>query len=154
MLLIPAQIRGVSRDVPEAEQGAVPGTRVVTGFLGSLRRQCQRPKHRGGAPKGAINLSAPDGAPLPYGETEGTPKGGPAPVAPGGEALTGSKSRGEGAAGDRQTPVISGARSARIRATWRRYRAGAGGRSSGSGPRSSPSIGRSSRPCARPRTAR
>src|SRR5262245_29821449 len=31
-----------------------------------------RKAHRGGAPKGAINLSAPDGAPLPYfGETEG-----------------------------------------------------------------------------------
>src|SRR5262245_45718940 len=56
IMLIPARIRGVSRDVPEAEQGAVPGTRVVTGFLGSLRRQCQRPKHRGGAQDGAINL--------------------------------------------------------------------------------------------------
>jgi hypothetical protein len=36
-MLIPTRIRGVSRDVPEAEQGAVPGTRVVTGFLGSVR---------------------------------------------------------------------------------------------------------------------
>src|SRR5262245_359816 len=81
MLLIPAQIRGVSRDVPEAEQGAVPGTRVVTGFLGSLRRQCQRPKHRGGAPEGAINLSAPEGGPLPlyWRARKEDQKGGPAP---------------------------------------------------------------------------
>src|SRR4029453_7701411 len=36
---------------------------------------------RGGAPKGAINLSAPDGAPLPLtlGKRKGRPKGGPAP---------------------------------------------------------------------------
>ena len=46
------------------------------------------------------------------------------------------------------------ARSACSRAASRRYRAGAGGRSSASGPRSFPSTARSSRRCARPRTAR
>ena len=45
------------------------------------------------------------------------------------------------------------ARSARNRAAWRRYRAGAAGRSSGADPRSFPSTGRSSRPCAQPQTA-
>ena len=51
-------------------------------------------------------------------------------------------------------PAISAARSARNRAASRRCRAGAAGRSSGSDPRSFPSTARSSRPCARPRTAR
>ena len=49
--------------------------------------------------------------------------------------------------------AISAARSADSPAAWRRYRAGAGGRSSGPDPRSFPSTGRSSRRCARPRTA-
>ncbi len=48
----------------------------------------------------------------------------------------------------------SAAKSARNRASWRRCRAGAGGRSSASDPRSFPSTARSSRPCARPRTTR
>ena len=49
--------------------------------------------------------------------------------------------------------AISAARSAGSRAPWRRYKAGAGGRSSGAGPRSFPSTARSSRPCAPARTA-
>src|SRR5712692_7565386 len=50
--------------------------------------------------------------------------------------------------------IASAARSARNRAGKRRYRAGAVGRSSAAGPRSFPSTGKSSRLCARPRTAR
>ena len=65
MLLIPAQVRGGSRDDPESERGAVPGIRVVTGFLDVDPDIWAGGQHRGGAPKGAINLSAPDGAPLP-----------------------------------------------------------------------------------------
>src|SRR5579875_1063717 len=51
-------------------------------------------------------------------------------------------------------PTICASRSVRSRGASRRYRAGADDRSSASGPRSSPSTVRSSRPCARPRTAR
>ena len=43
----------------------MPGIRVVTGFLDVVLDECAGTTHRGGAPKGAINLSAPDGAPLP-----------------------------------------------------------------------------------------
>ena len=50
--------------------------------------------------------------------------------------------------------AISGVRSADTPAAGRRYRAGADGRSSDPDPRSFPSTGRSSRRCARPRTAR
>ena len=63
--IIPAQVRGGSRDDPESERGAVPGIRVVTGFLDVAPDEWAGGQHRGGAPKGAINLSAPDGAPLP-----------------------------------------------------------------------------------------
>src|SRR4029077_16238762 len=48
--------------------------------------------------------------------------------------------------------TIAAARSACSRAAWRRYRAGADGRSSGPDLRSFPSTARSSPPCARPRT--
>src|SRR5262249_5198254 len=70
--------RGVSRDVPEAEQGAVPGTRVVTGFLGVDPDIWAGRQHRGGASKGAIKLYGADwrSAPLHLGKrkrTEGWP---------------------------------------------------------------------------------
>ena len=54
---------------------------------------------------------------------------------------------------ERAEATTSAARSAGTRAAARRYRAGAGGRFSGAGPRSFPSTARSSRRCARPRTA-
>src|SRR5262245_16967707 len=90
IVLIPAQVRGGSRDDPESERGAVPGIRVVTGFLDVVPDECAGTTHRGGAPKGAINLSAPDGAPLPllWGKGKEDQRVARHPVSPGGGALS------------------------------------------------------------------